>query len=121
MSDRLCFIDSNVWLYYLMVDPNSIEAEETRKHSLAVNLLKTANSVVSTQIVNEVCAVLSRKASFNKTQIQQVVESFDSRCPVVELNFEILISASEKRMRYGFSFWDGLIVASALSTNAAIL
>lgn len=64
---------------------------------------------------------MHRKAAFTEKQIGQVIQSFYNRVTVVELNRDILMSASSLRPRYGFSFWDGLIVASALSVNANIL
>ena len=121
MSNQLCFIDSNVWLYRLMVDPNSGEALELRKRSRAINLINNVDGVVSTQVINEVCSVLHRKAAFIEEQIKQVIQSFYNRVAVVELDSNILMNASDMRTRYGFSFWDGLIIASALSVNADIV
>lgn len=116
-----CFIDSNIWLYHFMVDPNSNEAEEMKKRYAAINLINNVYGVVSTQVINEVCSVLHRKAAFSEKQIEQVIQSFYNRVAVVELDRDILINGSNLRIRYGFSFWDGLIVASALSANADIL
>lgn len=121
MSNQLCFIDSNVWLYRLMVDPNCGEAQELRKRLRAINLINNVDGVVSTQVINEVCSVLHRKAAFTEEQIKQVIQSFYNRVAVVELDSDILMNASDLRTRYGFSFWDGLIIASALSVNADIL
>ncbi|WP_219904663.1 PIN domain-containing protein [Stenomitos frigidus] len=77
--------------------------------------------IVSTQVINEVCSVLVRKAAFTEIQLKQTIQDFYDSCSVVELNAEILLNASNLRRRYGFSFWDGLIVVSALSANAEIL
>ncbi|NJO62159.1 MAG: PIN domain-containing protein [Richelia sp. RM2_1_2] len=121
MSEPLCFIDSNIWLYYLMLDPTVSSELETRKRTLAISLINDVNGVISTQVINEVCSVLKRKASFTELQIKQVIESFYSRVAVVELDSQILIHATELRTRYSFSFWDGLIVASALSVNTDII
>nr|WP_201280462.1 hypothetical protein [Hassalia byssoidea] len=63
----------------------------------------------------------NRKAAFTEKQIGQVIQSFCNRVMVVEVNRDILMSASSLRTRYGFSFWDNLIVKSALSVNANIL
>lgn len=115
-----CFIDSNIWLYRLMVELNPDE-DEIRKHNLAVNLTNAENLIISTQVVNEVCSVLSRKAAFNESQIQQIIQEFYDSCVVVELSFDILMSASALRLQYSFSFWDGFIIASALAANADIL
>jgi predicted nucleic acid-binding protein len=121
MSEPLCFIDSNIWLYCLMLDPTVSSVLETRKRTLAISLINDVNGVISTQVINEVCSVLKRKASFTELQIKQVIESFYSRVAVVELDSQILIHATELRTRYSFSFWDGLIVASALSVNTDII
>lgn len=121
MTESPCFIDSNIWLYSLMTDPNSTDLEDVRKHSLATQLIYSVDLAVSTQVINEVCSVLVRKAAFTETQIQQVIQELYDSCAVVELNADILLNASNLRVQYGFSFWDGLIVASALFTNTQVL
>jgi len=77
-------------------------------------------AIVSTQVINEVCSVLMRKASFNERQIELAIDSFYCRCTVVELDRDIIMNASSLRVQYGFSFWDSLIVMSALSTDAIV-
>ncbi len=104
-----------------MTDPNSSNEEETRKRSIAVTLINTQDIIISTQVINEVCSVLSRKAAFNEAQIKQIIQEFYSGCIIADFNLTILLNASDLRIRYGFSFWDGLIVASALFTDAANL
>lgn len=121
MSDKLCFIDSNIWLYFLMIDPSSGRVEEVRKHTLATQVINASNNIISIQVINEVCSVLRRKASFNEKQLTQVIQAFHNRFPVIELNVDMLIHASNLRTQYGFSFWDGLIVASALAANTEVL
>jgi len=121
MTKVPCFIDSNAWLYSLMTDPKVAELEDVRKHSLATQLIGSVDLIVSTQVINEVCSVLVRKAAFTEIQIKQIVQEFYASCSVVELNAAILLNASDLRLRYRFSFWDGLIVASALAANAGIL
>jgi predicted nucleic acid-binding protein len=120
MSPPKCFVDSNVWLYRLMGELDRSEQED-RKRLIAIDLTNTENLRISTQVINEVCSVLRRKASFDESQIQQVIREFYDGCIVVELSFDTLTLASNLRIQYGFSFWDGLIVASALSVSADIL
>jgi predicted nucleic acid-binding protein len=121
MNDKPCFIDSNIWLYRLMIDPNSNQANEVRKRNLAISLIDDADAFVSTQVINEVCSVLYRKAAFNNEQIKRVIQSFYNRATEVKINKEILENACNLRSQHSFSFWDGLIVSSALSTSATIL
>ena len=77
--------------------------------------------MISTQVINEVCANVSRKASFTEEQIRSLVQSFRASCTVISLDRELLEKACDLRSRYRFSFWDGLIVASALAADVAVL
>ncbi len=119
MSQPISFTDSNVWLYSLMTE--AATPEDMRKQQAASTLLRQIRPTISTQVINETCAVLMRKARFDEVQIREVVEAFAEICTIVELTTETLIQASNLRSRYNFSFWDGLIVASALEANASIL
>ncbi len=111
-----CFLDSNIWLYALT------DQDEEHKQK-AGNLIKKNQKRIclSTQVINEVCLNLKRKSSFNETEISRLISSFYLNYEIVELNQEVLLEASELRTKYSFSFWDGLIVASALTANAEIL
>lgn len=74
MTASPCFIDSNVWLYSLMTDPASSDRDEVRKYSFATQLIRSVSLMISTQVINEVCSVLARKAAFTEAQIKQVVQ-----------------------------------------------
>jgi predicted nucleic acid-binding protein len=121
MSQSLCFIDSNVWLYRLLNNQALDATERRRKREIARVLTETEGIIISTQVINEVCANALKKAAFTEIQIKDLVRSFEQRCIVTVPNIVTLANASDLRMQYGFSFWDGLIVASALSANAALL
>jgi len=110
------FPDSNVWLYAL-TDQN-----DKYKHQ-AEDLIEENKERIclSTQVINEVCLNLKRKASFDEAEISRLISSFYLNFEVIKLNQKILLKASGLRARYLFSFWDGLIVASALAANAEIL
>ena len=61
------------------------------------------------------CLKLIKKAKFDENQIKAVIQSLYNRCQVLEFSLTILESASDLRLNYNLSFWDSLIVASALS------
>ncbi len=111
------FLDSNIWLY------NFIAAQDAQKSQKAKDLIrKNKNSIyISTQVINEVCFNLKRKEKFGESRLSQIVARFYYDYQIIELNKPILLSASDLRGRYPISFWDGLIVASALAANAEIL
>jgi predicted nucleic acid-binding protein len=121
IQSEFVFVDSTIWLYGLMTDPAADATEETRKRSIATRLINSENIVISTQIINEVCAVLNKEAKFSEEQIKQIIQEFYAGCVVIEPWLDTLMGASNLRLRYRFSFWDSLIVASALEANAIIL
>jgi predicted nucleic acid-binding protein len=112
----LCFVDSNIWLYAF------IEAPESDKSHVAHRIITASRICISSQIINEVCVNLIKKAAFPEESIQNLIRSFFVRYPVAaDHSEELLNTASELRTAYNFQFWDSLIVASALSLNAEIL
>ncbi len=102
------FIDSNIWLYAL------IDAGDSHRRQRAVSLIESDNLVVTTQVINEVCVNLIRKAGMAESAVPGLIESFFRRCTVVTLDRRLMTDASRLRQEFGFSFWDGLIVAGAL-------
>ncbi len=110
------FSDSNVWLY-------ALTNQDEKRGQQAEDLIEEIKERIclSTQVINEVCLNLKKKASFDETEISRLISSFYLNYEVIILNQKILLLASDLRARYPFSFWDGLIVASALSADAEIL
>jgi predicted nucleic acid-binding protein len=118
---QLSFIDTNIWLYRLF-DDRRIEAEEReRKRNIAISITDKQNLIISTQVINEISVNLIKKAKFDENQIKALIQSLYNRCQVLEFDLTILESASDLRTQYNLSFWDSLIVASALAAGADIL
>ena len=111
-----CFLDSNIWLYALS------DQDEERKEK-AENLIEKNKKQIclSTQVINEVCLNLKRKSAFDEAEISRLIFSFYLNYEIVEPKLETLLEASELRTKYSLSFWDSIIVASALSVSAEIL
>ncbi|MGL5796341.1 MAG: PIN domain-containing protein, partial [Waterburya sp.] len=53
--------------------------------------------------------------------IQELVQDFYSNYQVIDIDYMIFLSASKLRHNYSFSYWDSLIVASALKAKIEIL
>jgi predicted nucleic acid-binding protein len=121
MISGASFVDTNVWLYRLFNDQKIELAERERKRNIAIFITNVEGIIISTQVVNEVCNNLFKKAAFNEEQVKTVIQSLYRRCTVVEFNLTIFESASNLRSRYNFSFWDSLIVTCALAARASIL
>ncbi len=107
-----CFIDSNIWLYAF------VQGQDQDKHLLAQSVIQRNNIVVSSQVINEVCFNLIKKAGFDEAKIQNLIESFYTNYEVIEIRRSELQKASDLRVQYQFSFWDSLIVSCALVSGA---
>lgn len=109
------FVDSNIWLYA------SIEAQDAEKSMAASRLVKGITAVVSTQTINEVCKNLRQKAGYDDEQIATVIGGFYEDCLVMPVEMATMLTACRLRQKHGFSFWDSLMVASALAGDCDIL
>ena len=58
------FVESNLWLYAF------VRTSDEEKRKAVVTTLKGGPFVVSSQVINEVCVNLIRKAAFDDAQIR---------------------------------------------------
>ena len=111
-----CFIDTNIWLYAFIV------SSDPQKSAAAQAVIRSEpHVVVSTQVINEIVVNLLKKAAFAEDDLRKLITSFYSRYQVIELDRMSLLYASELREAHHLSFWDSLIVASALVAGASKL
>jgi len=75
---------------------------------------------VSYQVINEVTNQLVRN-NFDETIIRENIEFLSEICTIHNFSKEILLLASLFREKYLFSFWDSMIVASAINSGCNIL
>lgn len=110
------FVDTNIFVYAALKP-----LDTTEKWGMAIDLLKSARSfVVSTQVLNEFAAVLMRK-NISDEDIESRVENIATDSVVTVVTLETIRKAWELRKQYTFSYWDSLIVASALLAGCTTL
>ncbi|MBF2055951.1 MAG: PIN domain-containing protein [Cyanobacterium sp. T60_A2020_053] len=114
-NTSLCFVDSNIWLYAF-----STNDKEENKRILAKQLIQEKEIVISTQVVNEVSFNLFKKHKLDESSILNLINSFYNRYQIIQFNQNIYELASNVRGKYCFSFWDSLIIASALFADVNI-
>ena len=68
-SDSTYFIDTNIWLY------SFIQSQNREKTKIASAIIKECEIVISTQIVNEICVNIIKKADFSEGEIQNLIGS----------------------------------------------
>jgi predicted nucleic acid-binding protein len=110
----LVFADTNIWLYALL------EIQDAEKSAKAKAIIRQQRLVASVQLINEICVNLLKKAHFSEQQVRELVISFYERHAVIPIEREVLLKASILRERYGFSYWDSTMVASALTAGAQV-
>ncbi len=115
MNADAVFIDSNIWLYAL------VESDDPM-HKIAKEMIQRVEmTVVSSQVISEVCVNLLRTARQTEKFVQELIFSFYSKYEVVSLDEALLLKASELRGKYSLSYWDSMIVAAALDASCSVL
>ena len=112
MSAADCFFDTNVLLYLLSTDA----AKADRSEALLVS-----GGVVNVQVLNEFASVATRKLAMTIPEIREILSTIRAVCVVRSLDIETNDLGLEMAERYGFSIYDGLIVAAAVHAGCAIL
>ena len=113
MSDRY-FIDSNIWLYV----PIEGESDKTR---IAREIVVVQPIIISTQVINEVTFNLLKKCHYSEPEIQQFITNISDTYEIKLVTSKTSLKASYFREKYPLSFWDSLIVASAIESDCNIL
>ncbi|MBX0328285.1 PIN domain-containing protein [Oscillochloris sp. ZM17-4] len=110
------FLDTNIWLYAFISGQDALKAQKAKALIAATQPL-----FLSIQVVNEVCTNLIRKGHTPETDIRDVIDDFYALYQVIDLDHQQLLTASDLRNRYPLSFWDSLIIASALQSGVPTL
>ena len=117
------FIDTNIYIYALVETPNEADkAKSITALSLFETLLKSQTQVTSIQVLNELHSNLIRKFKLDDATVFNIIEK--NILPVTSiksLNYQTYQSAYKLRENHHISYWDSLIVASALENNCTTL
>jgi predicted nucleic acid-binding protein len=112
MSEADSFFDTNVLLYLLSKDATKADRAEE---------LLASGGVVSVQVLNEFASVATRKLAMTIPEIREILSTIRAVCIVKPLDIETHDLGLDIGERYGFSIYDGLIVAAALRAECVIL
>jgi predicted nucleic acid-binding protein len=118
MSDK-CFVDTNILVY---AHDFTTGAKHQRAQALIESLWSSEAGVLSTQVLQELCVSLRRKAArpLSIEETRRLIEDY-SRWEVVVNTAESVLQALTIETRYKISFWDALIVQAAGSSGATVL
>lgn len=108
------FLDTNILVY-------SYSYTELEKQDTARMLISGSDSHISTQILQELANIITRKLHFDYDTAQAVIkESCQNNKLHINTQATILQACSIARQS-NFSFYDSLIIASALESDCEIL
>ena len=115
MSDKI-FIDSNILIY-------SIDSNDSVKQNIAKNIITelSNNAIISTQVLQEFYNVVTHKLGCPKDKAKQLVEDISESFFIHQNSVNDIIHAIEISIKTSFSFWDSLIISSAISEECTIL
>ena len=115
MTDKV-LIDTNLWVYLYAKNPTNKYLKV--RQVIADNL---ATIVISTQILGELYHVLMRKSLILTPEAKDIILELIANFTVLEIDTLKVIQALEINSKYGYSYWDSLIVATALLANCSVL
>lgn len=112
MSRRI-FFDTNV-LFYAFAKAGS------RTHRAEQLLLD--GGIVSVQVLNELVSAVRNKLRMDWSEVRRMIESTLHSCPnPLSLTLDTHLSAARICARFGYTIYDGLILASALEADCSII
>jgi predicted nucleic acid-binding protein len=118
MSDKF-FVDTNILVY---AHDRSAGTKHHRARALVEKLWNSGEGVVSTQVLQELCVSLRRKAAvpLPLDEVRRLIQDYLS-WEVVVNQPEAIVQALELESHYNISFWDALILHAASASGAALL
>lgn len=113
------FVDTNILMYAHDV---SAGAKHQRAKALVEELWRTRSGVVSTQVLQELCVNLRRKAGrpLELKATRDLIADY-LRWQVMVNTGESILEALELEDRYRISFWDALVIQAAQASGAEVL
>lgn len=119
MTGDKVFLDTNIVVY-------AYDISAGKKHDVAANLMidlwNTGLGVISTQVLQEFFVTVTKKIP-NPLSIRKAKEIIKDLLTwdVVIPNGDTILSSIDITTRYKYSFWDSLIITTAIESGASVL
>ncbi|MDR0917129.1 MAG: PIN domain-containing protein [Oscillospiraceae bacterium] len=114
MSDAKAFIDTNLFVYLY-------SSSDSEKQQAVIQAMNRYDRFVSTQVLNEFCNVLTRKLKLPIPAVRAAVAEICAVCNLAVVDDATVDAALGIHEKYGFSYYDSLIVSSALESECEYL
>ncbi len=108
------FIDTNVLIY-------AYSEDEPEKAVVSQEIIVENYSITSAQVLNELSNVLYKKFRKSEDEVISVILEITELLEVVPITLNTVLKAHEVKRRYRYSYYDSLVIASAIENNCKIL
>ena len=108
------FIDTNI-LVYLYSD------DEPQKKIISQKIFEQYDCIISTQVLNEFSNVCFKKFNKSTEEVGLALDEIMENCIVSLVDNSNIKQALRIRKKYGYSYYDCLIIAVALNSNCDYL
>ena len=116
MPDKY-FCDTNIWVY-AYCDPNT----ESFKTEISEKLITSDYKlIISNQVLSEFSNVFLRKYKQTEETVKVLVKSIVNNSEIILTNENTIFLALDLKKKYNVSFYDSLIISSALSSGCSVL
>jgi len=113
MKDRI-FIDTNILIYFA--------TDKSEKREIIIKKLEEYEQIfISIQVLNEFTNTCFKKSLLSQTEIEYAVKEYSEMFNVLILNLETILKALKIKLKYGYSYYDSLIVSIAIQNDCSIL
>jgi predicted nucleic acid-binding protein len=112
MSDKI-FCDTNVCLY-------ALHAEEPLKAKKAESNL-SQRPTISTQVLGETANTMLKKFRYSVEDTERNIRFLSDTCDIVIVELADYLRAFAIFRQYSLSWWDSLLIATALRSGCSIL
>jgi predicted nucleic acid-binding protein len=113
MRDRV-FVDTNLWIYLYSDDAKQGNIQRVLDRHFQ-------NVYVSTQVLGETYHVLTRKSLKSKEEAKTIIMDLATNFNVLDVLLSTVMKAIDFGILYGYSYWDTLIIATALGGGCTVL
>lgn len=114
MSDKV-FFDSNILIYAYSLDDLS------KRHCVEAVADSHDVIIISTQTINEFVNVMTKKKKMSYQQITMVINEIYGNFVIEIIDKNIIEKAIDIAIKHSYSYFDSLMIASALANDCSIL
>ncbi|MDR1873106.1 MAG: PIN domain-containing protein [Deltaproteobacteria bacterium] len=114
MSVTKAFLDTNILIYIFSEDQN-------KKREQAISRINSYKRYISTQVLTEFCSIGIRKLKMDHLHIEVALNELCLKNGLLTVDVDTIKLGLHIQNKYHYSYYDSLIIASALESNCDYL